>query len=134
MKELTGSLPFASPANSLMSNPGGNELFLPFSVESSTLVGVTDGLLTARASLKRARAPSTLRLIPRKPSVSTDGETDETDSAADFSPGRVTAGVRSFHSATIFLTEASGDRGEVCGLRNPDGGVMEVRMNVPVSE
>jgi hypothetical protein len=119
-----------------MSISGGNELFLPLSVEPlSSLVGVTGGLLTARrASLKRARAPSTLRLIPRKPSVSTDGETDETDSATDFSPGRAAAGVRSFHNATIFRTEASGDRGEVCGLRNPDGGVMEVRVNEPVSE
>jgi hypothetical protein len=118
-----------------MSIPGGNRLLLPLSVElPSSLVRVTGGLLTARASLKRARAPSTLRLIPRKPFVSTGGETDETDSGANFSPGRAAAGVRSFHNATIFLTEASGDRGEVCGLRNPDGGVMEVRVNVPVSE
>lgn len=49
----------------------------------------------------------------------------------DFSPGRAAAGVRSFHNATIFLTEASG---EVCGLRNPDGRVTEVRVNVSVSE
>jgi hypothetical protein len=91
-----------------MSIPGGNELFLPLSVESpSSLVGVIGGLLTARASLKRARAPSTLRLTPRKPSVSTGGETDETD--ADFSPARAAAGVHSFHDAMIFLTEASGD-------------------------
>ena len=118
-----------------MSIPGGNELFLPLSVESpSGLVGATAGLLTARVSLKRARAPSTLRLIPRKPSVSIDGETDETDSGADFSPDRAAVGVRSFHNATIFLTEASGDRGEVCGLRNPDGGVTGVRVNVPVLE
>jgi hypothetical protein len=34
--------------------------------------------------------------------------------------------VRSFQEATIFLTEASGIRGEVCVLRNPDGGVTEV--------
>ena len=33
--------------------------------------------------------------------------------------------MRSFHNATIFLTEASEDRGEVCGLRTPDGGVTE---------
>ena len=118
-----------------MSIPGGNELFLPLSVESpSSLVGVTGGLLTTRDSLKRARAPSTLRLIPRKPSVSIDGDTDETDSGADFSPDRAADGVRSFHNATIFLTEASGDRGEVCGLRNPDGGVTGVRVNVPVLE
>ena len=118
-----------------MSISGGNELFLPLSVESPcNLVGVTGGLLTTRASRKRARAPSALRLTPRKPSVSSDGETDKTDSAADFSPGRAAAGVRSFHNATMFLTEASGDRGEVCGLRNPDGGVTEVRVNVPVSE
>jgi hypothetical protein len=31
-------------------------------------------------TLKRARAPSTLRLTPHKPLVSTGGETDETDS------------------------------------------------------
>jgi hypothetical protein len=66
--------------------------------------------------------------------VSPGGETDDTDLGADFSPGRAAAGVRSFHNATIFLTEASGDRGEVCGLHNPDGGAMEVRVNVPVSE
>jgi hypothetical protein len=93
-------------------------------------------LLAARASLERARAPSTLRLTPRKPSVlvSTGRKTDETD--AKFSPGRAAARVCSFHNATIFLTEAGGesDRGEVCGPRNPDGGVMEVRVNVSVSE
>ena len=103
-------------------------------ISFSSLVGVTGGLLTARASLKRARAPSTLRLTPRKPSASTGGQTDETDSGADFSPDRAAAGVRSFHNTMIFLTEVSGDRGEVCGLCNPDGGVMEVRVNVPVSE
>ena len=62
------------------------------------------------ASLKQTRAPSTLRLTPRKPLVSTGREADETD--ADFSPGRAAAGVRSFHNTTIFLTEASGDRGK----------------------
>ena len=85
----------------------------------------------------RARAPSTLRLTPRKRLVTTGGETDETDSGADFSPGRAAARVRSFHSATIFLTGASGDLGEVCGpqaLCNPDGAAMEVCVNVPVSE
>ena len=35
---------------------------------------------------------------------------------------------------TIFLTEASGDQGEVCGLRNPEGRVMEVPVNMPVLE
>ena len=34
----------------------------------------------------------------------------------------------------IFLTEACGDQGEVCGLHNPEGGVMEVHVNVLVSE
>lgn len=29
-------------------------------------------------------------------------------------------GVRSFQAATMFLTEVSGDRGDVCGLRNED--------------
>jgi hypothetical protein len=94
-------------------------------------IGVTGGLLIARASLKRARAPSTLRLIPRTPSASTDGGTD---SAADFSSGRAEARVRSLDNATILLTEASGDQGEVCGLRNPDGVVTKVSVNVPVSE
>ena len=55
--------------------------------------------------------------------VSTDGETDETDSAADFYPGRMAAGVRFFHNATIFLTQASGDGRKICGLGNPDGRV-----------
>lgn len=110
MTQLTGSLLLAYPVISLMSIPGGKPLFLMLSVESSGLVG---GLLTTRASLKRARAPSTLRLTPCKPSISTGGEADETDSAVDFSPDLTTVGVRSFHNATIFLTEASGDRGEV---------------------
>src|ERR1700735_572965 len=113
MKRLTGSVLLAYPVNSLMSIPGGNALFLPLSIESSSSFGgVAGGLLTTRASLKRARAPSTLRLIPRNPSVSNGGETDEIDSAADFSPGRAAAGVCSFHNATMFLTEVSGDRGE----------------------
>ena len=135
MKELTGSLLLANPVTSLISIPGGNVLFLPLSVDSpSSLVGVIGGLLITRDSLKQARAPSTLRLIPRKPSVSNDRETDETDSGADFSPDRAADGVRSFRKATIFLTEASGDRGEVCGLCNPDSGVTGVHVNVPVLE
>ena len=41
--------------------------------------------------------------------------------------------MRSFHNEMMFLTEASGDQGEICGLRNPVGGVMEVRVNVTVA-
>src|SRR5271168_3621526 len=103
-----------------MSIPGGKALFLTLSVESSAgLVGVTSGLLTARASLKRARAPSTLCLTPCKPSVSTDRETDEIDSAAG-SPSAL--GVRSFHNAPTFLTKASGVFAESWVRRNPEGG------------
>ena len=29
-------------------------------------------------------------------------------------------GVRSFHAATMFLTEVSGERGDVCGLRRDE--------------
>ena len=35
---------------------------------------------------------------------------------------------------TIFLTEASGDQGEVCGLCNPEHRVLEVHVNMLVSE
>lgn len=34
--------------------------------------------------------------------------------------GRPAAGVRSFHNATMFRTDARGERGVVCGLRNVD--------------
>ena len=107
-KELTGSLLLAYLVDSLMPIPGQNELFLPLSVPS----------LVHSLSSEHEHFQS-----PSDPSQSTDGETDETDSAADFFPGRMAAGVLSFHNATIFLTEASGEGGKICGLGNPDGRV-----------
>ena len=122
-----------------MSKPGGNTplrwlLVLAFSGTSCDTgrVGVTWVLTTSRDSRSRSRAPLSCRRIPDRLSFSpvcTYG--GDTDDAGDFSPGRV--GVRSFHSATMLRTDASGDRGDVCGRRNPLVGVTDVRVSVSES-
>jgi hypothetical protein len=119
-----------------MSKPGGKTPLRPLLILALSplspeggLVGA--GLLIARASRSLARAPSTRRRIPYRPSFSVwGGETEETEPGADFSPVRPAAGVRSFHRLTIFRTDVSGERGDVWGLRRP---LVGVRVKVSVS-
>jgi hypothetical protein len=72
--------------------------------------------------------------MPERPSFSVSrpygGDTEVTDPSGDFSSCLGDAGVRSFHKATIFLTDASGDLGDVCGRRRPLFGVTDVRVSV----
>jgi hypothetical protein len=76
-------------------------------------------------SRRRCPARCTLLRIPNNPSSSgRGGDTDEPDPIPGLSPDLV--GVRSFHNATTFLTDARGERGDVCGRRSPAGGVADV--------
>ena len=110
--------------SSSISKPGGKTPLRPLRILALSplspeigLEGAGAGLLTARASRSLARAPSTRRRIPYRPSFSEfaagGGEAEEIEPGADLSPVRPAAGVRSFHRLTIFRTDVSGDRGDV---------------------
>lgn len=74
-----------------------------------------------------------LVLIPKRPSLSVGGgETLVADPGPFFPGDRLSDGVLSFHSATMFRTDAKGDLGDVCGRRRVEVGVIDVPVNVPV--
>jgi hypothetical protein len=99
-------------------------------------LGVAGSPLPLPPSLSLSLAPTrcALLLMPKSPSPSGGGETLVAEPGAEDFPVRAADGVRSFHSATILRTEASGERGEVCGRRRVEVGVVRVLVpvNVPV--